>query len=163
LFYKNYILDKLLNQDRFYRHHFATIIFTHRSTTRYNKHVGTADNLAQKIKGRREKQKRKKNSHHALSTPKRRIPRSTFKKGCDNEDAAVQIGPRVSPGTHRGVEKGRPSRRKSDTHRRHRVGAGHPTRISTNPQKTTTRDAAPNSSSANSCHHDHTITAAVSS
>jgi hypothetical protein len=39
-----------------------------------------------------------KNSHHAPSTPKNRMP-STFKKEYDNDNAAARTGPRVSPGT----------------------------------------------------------------
>jgi hypothetical protein len=109
------------------------------------------------------------NSHHALSSLKHRIPSSTFKKQCDDDDAAAQTDTRVSPGMRRGVGKRcirRPSRRNDGAHRRHRIDAGRPTGISPYPQKTTTptlHRAPPNSPPTNSRHHDYAITTAVSS
>jgi hypothetical protein len=69
---------------------------------------------------------------------------NTFKKGCDDDDAAARTNPRVSPGMREGCGEGgtqRPPRRNGGARRRHRVGVGTPTGISPNPQRTTTPDA----------------------
>jgi hypothetical protein len=66
---------------------------------------------------------------------------STFKKGCNDDDAA---GPRVSL-VHGGTRKRGytrcPSRRNGGTHGRHRIRAGLPTGISPDPQKNHDPDA----------------------
>jgi hypothetical protein len=45
------------------------------------------------------------NSHHTPSTSNHRVPSNTFKKENDDNAAAAQTSPRVSPGTLWGVEK----------------------------------------------------------
>jgi hypothetical protein len=65
-----------------------------------------------------------KNSHHAPSSPKRRVPSNTYKKENDNNDTTARTNPRVSLGTLRGMGKRytrHPSRRKDDTRKRHHV------------------------------------------
>jgi hypothetical protein len=44
------------------------------------------------------------NIHHKPSTWKPRVPSNTFKKGCDDDDAAARSEPRVSPGTRKDRE-----------------------------------------------------------
>jgi hypothetical protein len=46
------------------------------------------------------------NIHHKPSTWKLRVPSNTFKKGCDDDDAAARSDPRVSPGTRKDRETG---------------------------------------------------------
>jgi hypothetical protein len=129
------------------------------ATTRYNELLGPSAQASPKEK--REKKKRKQcrdrrideneddpqplrpseNSHHAPSTPKRRVPSNTYKKESDDNAAAAQTNPRVSPGTLWGVGKRytrRPSGRKGDTRKRHRVGV-EMTGISPDLKKTTPR------------------------
>ena len=53
-------------------------------------------------------------NHHAPKPPSCRVPSTTFKKECDNVDAAVRMNPRISPGTRRAEGERvtrRPSRR----------------------------------------------------
>jgi hypothetical protein len=69
---------------------------------------------------------------------------NTFKKGCDDDDAASRTNPRVSSVCGRGVGRGNPDalqERNDGARGRHIIGVGHPTRISPNPQRTTTPDA----------------------
>ena len=47
-------------------------------------------------------------NHHAPKPPSCRVPSTTFKKECDDDDAAARTNPRISPGTRR-VEGGRGS------------------------------------------------------
>jgi hypothetical protein len=134
------------------------------ATTRYTKPAGatTQSSPKEKRKGRETKMKKGKESNvHNVGSTKTmmirnccalwRIPTTllalcssayqarTFKKGCDNVDAAARTGPRVFPGTRRGTEKKGytrcPSRRSGGAHGRHRIGAGLPTGISADPQK----------------------------
>jgi hypothetical protein len=80
---------------------------------------------------------------------------NTFKKGCDDDDAAARTNPRVSPGMREGCGEGgtqRPPRRNGGARRRHRVGVGNPTGISPNPQRTTTPDT-PSRSAHLTTHH----------
>jgi hypothetical protein len=73
------------------------------------------------------------NSHHELSSLKRRIPKQHLQEGCDDDDVVARTKPRVSLGMREGCgkeEPRRPSRRNGGAHERHRVGVSHPTRIS---------------------------------
>ena len=66
-------------------------------------------------------------NHHAPKPPSCRVPSTTFKKECDDDDAAARTSPRISPGTRR-VEGGEghptPFKKDGGARRRHRVGAG---------------------------------------
>ena len=66
-------------------------------------------------------------NHHAPKPPSCRVPRTTFKKECNDDDAAARTSPRISPGTRR-VEGGEvhptPFKKDGGAHRRHRIGAG---------------------------------------
>ena len=66
-------------------------------------------------------------NHHAPKPPSCRVPSTTFKKECDDDDAAARTNPRISPGTRR-VEGGEghptPFKKDGGARRRHRVGAG---------------------------------------
>ena len=111
--------------------------------------------------------------HLAPGTSNLRIPSSTFRKEHDDDDdAAARTGPRVSPGTRRGVGKvktRRPSGRNDGAHGRHRVSASKPTWISpirqtpTTPNGPTrsTRQATHERVPPRSCHHHRRLTVVI--
>jgi hypothetical protein len=80
-------------------------------------------------------------SHHAPSTLKRRLPSNTFKKKSYNDDDVARTSPRVSPSTRRGWGRGTLEALQEETATPVGVTTSvpvKPTRISPDPQKTTT-------------------------
>jgi hypothetical protein len=96
---------------------------------------------------------------------------NTFKKRCDDDDAAVRINPRVSLDMRKGSGKGkprRPSRRNGGANKHYRVNVGHLTRIFPVPQRTMAPNTPSRSASLaahqlappGSCNHHRLLTVA---